>query len=60
MGLTVAMIEGGFERFGTCASATRDDVFVDSSRNHSRLHCSGKCTTRENVAAHRARQREQD
>jgi len=60
MGLTVAMIEGGFERFGTCASATCDDVFVDSSRNHSRLHCSGKCTTRENVAAHRARQREQD
>jgi predicted RNA-binding Zn ribbon-like protein len=35
-------------------------VFVDSSRNHSRLHCSGKCTTRENVAAHRARQRDHD
>jgi predicted RNA-binding Zn ribbon-like protein len=60
MGLTVAMIEGGFDRFGTCAAVTCDDVFVDSSRNHSRLHCSGKCTTRENVAAHRARQREQD
>jgi predicted RNA-binding Zn ribbon-like protein len=59
MGLTVAMIEGGFDRFGVCASGTCEDVFVDTSRNHSRLHCSGKCTTRENVAAHRARQREQ-
>jgi predicted RNA-binding Zn ribbon-like protein len=57
MGLTVALIEGGFDRFGICQSSTCDDVFVDGSRNRSRLHCSDKCTTRENVAAHRARQR---
>lgn len=57
MGLTVALIDGGYERFGICASGTCEDVFVDSSRNHSRLHCSGKCTTRENVAALRARRR---
>ena len=57
MGLSVALIEGGFDRFGTCQSSRCDDVFVDVSRNHSRLHCSDKCTTRENVAAHRARQR---
>jgi predicted RNA-binding Zn ribbon-like protein len=57
MGLTVALIEGGFERFGVCHSSTCDDVFVDTSRNRSRLHCSGTCTTRENVAAHRARRR---
>jgi len=57
MGLTVALIEGGFHRFGMCHSSTCDDVFVDTSRNHSRLHCSDTCTTRENVAAHRARQR---
>lgn len=57
MGLIVAMIEGGFERFGICRSTTCDDVFVDISRNRSRRHCSETCTTRENVAAHRARQR---
>lgn len=57
MGLSVAMIEGGFERFGTCGSTTCQDVFVDTSRNRSRRHCSDTCTTRENVAAFRARQR---
>ncbi|MCL1601987.1 MAG: CGNR zinc finger domain-containing protein [Actinomycetia bacterium] len=57
MGLTVALIEGGFERFGTCMSSSCDDVFVDGSRNRSRRHCSDTCTSRENVAAHRARQR---
>jgi predicted RNA-binding Zn ribbon-like protein len=57
MGLSVALIEGGFDRFGICNSTTCEDVFVDISRNHSRLHCSDTCTTRENVAAHRARQR---
>jgi predicted RNA-binding Zn ribbon-like protein len=57
MGLTTALIEGGFERFGRCASTTCDDVFVDTSRNRSRLHCSDSCTTREGVAAYRRRQR---
>ena len=59
MGLTTALIEGGFERFGRCASTTCDDVFVDTSRNRSRLHCSDSCTTRESVAAYRRRQRAQ-
>lgn len=58
MGLTVAIIEGGYERFGTCSSSACDDVFVDGSRNRSRRNCSDTCTTRENVAAHRARLRE--
>lgn len=57
MGLAVALIEGGFDRFGTCGSTTCADVFVDTSRNRSRRHCSDTCTTRENVAAFRARQR---
>ena len=35
MGLTTALIEGGFKRFGRCASTTCDDVFVDTSRNRS-------------------------
>jgi len=58
MGLSVALIEGGFERFGTCGSSTCEDVFVDTSRNKSRRHCSDTCTTRENVAAYRARQKQ--
>ncbi|CAN5848007.1 CGNR zinc finger domain-containing protein [soil metagenome] len=55
MGLTTALIEGGFQRFGTCDSKTCDDAYVDTSRNRSRRNCSEKCTTRENVAAYRSR-----
>ncbi len=55
MGLATALVEGGFERLGTCAAASCDDVFVDTSRNRSRSHCSSTCTTRENVAAYRKR-----
>jgi predicted RNA-binding Zn ribbon-like protein len=57
MGLSVVLIENGLERFGTCASTTCDDVYVDTSRNRSRRHCSDTCSTRENVAAYRRRQR---
>lgn len=57
MGLAAAMIEGGFERFGRCDSSTCDDVYVDTSRNKSRRNCSETCTTRENVAAYRSRQK---
>lgn len=57
MGLSVALIEGGFERFGVCSSSTCDDTFIDTSRNRSRRHCSASCTTRENVAAYRKRKR---
>jgi predicted RNA-binding Zn ribbon-like protein len=57
MGLGVALIEGGYERLGVCDSSTCDDVYVDTSRNRSRRHCSDTCTTRENVAAFRARRR---
>lgn len=57
MGLGVALIEGGWERFGTCSSGDCDDVFIDTSKNRSRRHCSETCTTREGVAAFRARQK---
>lgn len=58
MGLSVALIEGGFDRIGVCDSSTCNEVYVDTSRNKSRRHCSDTCTTRENVAAYRARQRQ--
>lgn len=56
MALAVALVEGGLDRFGTCSSTTCGDVYIDSSRNRSRRHCSDRCTTRENVAAYRQRQ----
>jgi len=56
MGLSVALVEGGYERFGSCASATCDDVFIDTTKNRSRIRCSETCTTRDSVAAYRRRQ----
>ena len=55
MGLSIVLVEDGLDRFGICSSSTCDDVFVDTSRNRSRRHCSDTCTTRENVAAYRQR-----
>ncbi len=57
MGLSVVLVDHGIERFGTCAAHDCVDVFVDTSRNRSRRHCSTGCTTRENVAAYRRRQK---
>ena len=57
MGLSAVLVEEGLGRFGICASTTCDDIYVDASRNRSRRHCSDTCSTRENVAAYRARQR---
>ncbi len=56
MGLATVIIDHGIERFGVCSSGTCDDVFVDTSRNRSRRHCSSTCSTREAVAAYRRRQ----
>ena len=55
MGLSIVLVEDSLDRFGICGSSTCDDVFVDTSRNRSRRHCSDTCTTRENVAAYRQR-----
>jgi len=58
MGLATVLIEDGIERFGVCNAGDCEDVFVDSSRNRSRLHCSTTCSTREAVASYRKRQAE--
>jgi len=57
MGLTMAFLDLGPERFGTCAAEGCSGVFIDTSRNRSRRYCSDRCATRENVAALRARRR---
>ena len=58
MGLTMAFLDLGRERFGTCADARCRGVFIDTSRNRSRRYCSDRCATRANVAALRRRQRD--
>lgn len=56
MGLASVIVEHGVDRFGVCGSGTCHDVFIDTSRNRSRRHCSNTCSTREAVAAYRKRQ----
>ncbi len=56
MGLASVIVEHGVDRFGVCSSGTCNDVFIDTSRNRSRRHCSNTCSTREAVAAYRKRQ----
>lgn len=58
MGLASVIVEHGVERFGVCDSGTCIDVYIDTSRNRSRRHCSNTCSTREAVAAYRKRQSE--
>ena len=57
MGLTMAFLDLGPERFGSCAADGCSGVFLDTSRNRSRRYCSDRCATRENVAALRSRRR---
>jgi predicted RNA-binding Zn ribbon-like protein len=57
MGLTMAFLNLGPGRFGTCGDARCSGVFLDTSRNSSRRYCSDRCASRANVAAHRRRQR---
>jgi len=58
MGLASVIVEHGVERFGLCDSGGCEDVYVDTSRNRSRRHCSNTCSTREAVAAYRKRNSE--
>ena len=55
MGLAALVADYGFKRLGICAADSCSDVFVDTSRNKSRRYCNDVCSTRTNVAAHRAR-----
>jgi predicted RNA-binding Zn ribbon-like protein len=57
MGLTMAFLDLGADRFGTCTADGCQRVFLDTSRNRSRRYCSDRCATRANVAALRARRR---
>ena len=58
MGLSTLVCDLGATRLGVCDASSCDNVFVDTSPNQSRRYCSDRCSSRANVAAYRARQRE--
>jgi predicted RNA-binding Zn ribbon-like protein len=52
------LVEGEWERLRSCAAPDCDKVFVDESRNRSRVYCDSRtCGNRMHVAAYRARRR---
>jgi predicted RNA-binding Zn ribbon-like protein len=57
LGLSAALEQYGIERLHVCNAVPCTDVFLDTSRNHTRRYCCEQCANRHNVAAHRQRQR---
>ncbi|MGW0807468.1 CGNR zinc finger domain-containing protein [Nonomuraea sp. NPDC002799] len=52
------LVDGEVERLRTCSAPDCDRVFVDESRNRSRVYCDSRtCGNRMHVAAYRARRR---
>jgi predicted RNA-binding Zn ribbon-like protein len=58
LGLATLVCDLGPSRLGVCAAAGCRNVYVDTSPNHSRRYCSDRCSSRANVAAYRARQKQ--
>ena len=57
LGLSAALARYGVERLHVCNAVPCTDVFIDTSRNHTRRYCCEQCANRHNVAAYRQRQR---
>jgi predicted RNA-binding Zn ribbon-like protein len=57
LGLSAALEHHGLDRLHLCAAAPCTEVFIDTSRNHTRRYCCTQCATRHNVAAYRERRR---
>lgn len=58
LGISEAIQTYGFDQIRACAAEPCQDVFIDTSRNHSRRFCSDRCANRYNIQAYRARQQE--
>ncbi|MBJ7356420.1 MAG: CGNR zinc finger domain-containing protein [Nocardioides sp.] len=58
LGLANLVCDLGPTRLGVCDADRCDHVYVDTSPNASRRYCSDRCSSRANVAAYRARQKE--
>ncbi|POX36423.1 zf-CGNR multi-domain protein [Streptomyces sp. Ru73] len=59
MGLAVHLTDLGVDRLGICRAAPCRNAYLDTSTNRSRRYCSDRCATRANVAAYRARKRQE-
>jgi predicted RNA-binding Zn ribbon-like protein len=59
VGLAVHLSELGADRLGVCQAAPCRNSYLDTSTNRSRRYCSDRCATRANVAAFRARKRQE-
>ena len=57
MEMVTLLQQYGQTRLRACDAAPCRDVFVDTSRNHTRRFCSERCANRYNIAAFRERQR---
>lgn len=58
LGLATLVCDLGASRLGVCSAPPCTDVYVDTSPNQSRRYCSDRCSSRANVAAYRARQKQ--
>ena len=58
LGLATLVCDLGPTRLGVCSASPCIHVFVDTSPNQSRRYCSDRCSSRANVAAYRARQKQ--
>jgi predicted RNA-binding Zn ribbon-like protein len=58
LGLANLVCDLGPTRLGVCSAAPCTHVYVDTSPNQSRRYCSDRCSSRANVAAYRARQKQ--
>jgi len=58
IGLAFLVCDVGPTRLGICDASPCTNVYVDTSPNASRRYCSDRCSSRANVAAFRARQKE--
>ncbi len=58
LALTMLVCDLGPHRLGICGAPGCDAAYVDASPNASRRYCSERCSSRANVQAYRARQRE--
>jgi predicted RNA-binding Zn ribbon-like protein len=54
--LIPALQQYGLERFHVCSAEPCTEVYIDTSRNHTRRFCCEQCANRHNVARYRQRQ----
>jgi predicted RNA-binding Zn ribbon-like protein len=57
IGLSATIRQYGIDRLHICQAAPCREVFIDTTRNHTRRYCCEQCANRHNVSAYRQRRR---